>query len=79
MIRGVHKNGKVATGNYTRRAIAREREIAAAKEEIEHGFRGPVSDDDMVRYARLLDIVNGPPPDSDGVDREPMGTDEGWY
>ncbi len=51
------------SSNHTRRCIADERARADARDELEHGFRGPMSDDDMERYATALTLVFGPAPE----------------
>jgi hypothetical protein len=61
----------MARGDWTRRNIADERSRDAAREELAHGFRGAMSDDDMVRYAEALDIAYGPPPEDGWATYEP--------
>lgn len=59
------------TGAWTRANIARERAREAARHELEHGFRGAMSDDDMVRYAEALRLVHGAAPSEDWDAFEP--------
>lgn len=58
-------------GDWTRRQIADGRARAEARDELEHGFRGPISDEDMVRYARASRLVYGPAPLEDWGSYEP--------
>jgi hypothetical protein len=53
----------MAKGDWTRKSIEDERARDAAREELEHGFKGAMSDGGMARYAKALRLVHGPAPE----------------